>query len=217
MPRSRGAAALGSSILVVLLAACSHSKPPAPSNPVPEVLLAGIAGQALLVTPVQTIRVAPELAWPSLTKPADLLSTLDRALADTLRDRVRNPQWVFADALIASAKANPTYATDPHLLSIQSLRSPRLEVGQRLAEPLASQLRTMLALQDGRLILIPVELRFEKQPTGMARAVLHLVLVDPRRSDVSWFGDVAGADLQAFTPNFIALLASRAADLFAER
>jgi hypothetical protein len=214
MAKSLGVAALGSAF--ALLVACGHSKPPE-TAPVPPARLGGVAGQALLITPVQTLRVAPELGWTGLPKTSGLLAALDSALTDTLRERVRNPQWVFPEAVIASAKANPTYATDPHLLSIQPLKSPRLEIAQRLPEPLASQVRTMLALHEGRLILIPVELRFEKPATGMARAVLHLVLVDPRRSDVTWFGDVTGAELASFTPNFIAPLASRVADLFVDR
>jgi hypothetical protein len=216
MVRPSGAVALRSSALALLVSCGGHQQPPA-VTPVPEARLGGIAGQALLVTPVQTLRVAPELNWTGLPRTAGMLAALDSALSDTLRERVRNPQWAFSEALVASAKANPTYASDPHLLSIQSLRSPRLEVGQRLAEPLASQLRTMLALHEGRLVLIPVELRFDRSPTGMARAVLRLVLVDPRRSDVTWFGDVVGAELQSFTPNFIGPLASRVADLFVPR
>jgi len=216
MVRPSGAVALRTSALALLFACGGHQQAPVIA-PLPEARLSGVAGQALLVTPVQTLRMAPELGWTGLPRTAGLLAALDSALTDSLRDRVRNPQWAFSEALIASAKANPTYASDPHLLSIQPLRSPKLEVGQRLAEPLASQLRTMLALHEGRLVLIPVELRFERAPSGMARAVLHLVLVDPRRSDVTWFGDVVGAELQAFTPNFIAPLASRVADLFVPR
>ena len=204
--------------IALVASGCGGSKPVA-TAPTPEVQrLGSLAGIPLVIPPLQASRVAPELAWTGLpVKTADLLAAVDRALADTLNDRIRNKQWIFSEALVASAKANPTYAADPHFLSIQPLRSPKLEIGQRLPEPLASQLRTMIALHDARMVLIPVELRFDKTPAGVARPVLHFVLVDPRRSDVTWIGDVPGPEFPAFTLNFIPLLASHVADLFVAR
>jgi hypothetical protein len=202
---------------VAMTTGCHHAKPEA-GGPNPAVQrLGGIAGQPLLIAPVQTIKIAPELAWTALPKTADILASLDRALTDTLRERVRNQEWVYADALVASSKNNPTYAADPHSLSIQMLKAPKLQVAQRLTEPLATQLRTMIALHEGRLVLIPVELRFDKIPTGGARPVLRLVMVDPRLSDVRWIGDVVGADLPTFSTAFTASLAASLADLFAAR
>lgn len=204
-------------IAAATLLACHHAAPAAGAPNPPSQSLAGVAGQPLLVTPVQSLRIAPELGWTGLPKAADILAAVDRALTDTLHDRVRNQAWVFADALVASSKNNPTYATDPHALSIQMLRSPKLQVAERLTEPLATQLRTMLALHDGRLVLIPIELRFDRTPAGAARPVLHLVMVDPRLSDVRWVADVAGADLSSFSPSFTAALAANLADLFVAR
>jgi hypothetical protein len=200
--------------MVVALSACHHAAPaPGTENP-DDQRLRGIVGQPLLIAPAQSIKIAPELAWTGLPRTADILSALDQSLADSLRARVANTQWVYAAALVESARNNPTYATDPHALSIQALKSPRLEVAQRLPEPLASQLRMMLALHDGRLILIPVELRFERTATGAAHPVLHLVLVDPRLSDIRWVGDVAGVDAPAFSNTLTAQIAARVADLF---
>src|SRR5437870_12909103 len=71
--------------------------------------LGGIVGQPLLITPAQSIRIAPELAWTNLPRAADILASLDRALTDTLRARVANQQWVYADAVVESARNNPTY------------------------------------------------------------------------------------------------------------
>jgi hypothetical protein len=198
------------------MVACHHAPPPAAGTAVnPDAHpLAAMVGQPLLIAPVQSLRIAPELAWTGLPRAAALLASLDSALTDSIRSRVANPQWTYADALIQSAKENPTYATDPHALSIQALKASRLEVAQRLPEPLASQLRTMLALHEGRLVLIPVELRFERNPAGVAHPVLHLVLVDPRLSDIRWSGDVTGSDLPAFSTAYAASLAARVADLF---
>ena len=194
--------------------ACRHPAPvPGAPEPVDQ-RLAAIVGQPLLIAPVQSIRIAPELGWTGLPRTPDILAALDGSLTDTLRARLANPQWVYAAALIESARNNPTYATDPRALSIQALKSSKLGVGQRLPEPLASQLRLMLALHDGRLILIPVELRFERTAAGAAHPVLHLVLVDPRLSDIRWSGDVSGVDSPTFSNSFAAQMASRVADLF---
>lgn len=204
-------------LALAVSSACHHtaSAPGAAGAPEPaDQRLAWIVGQPLLIAPVQSIKIAPELAWTGLPRTPDILAALDGSLSDTLRARLANPQWVYAAALIESARNNPTYATDPRALSIQSLKSSKLEVAQRLPEPLASQLRLMLALHDGRLILIPVELQFERTASGSAHPVLHLVLVDPRLSDIRWVGDVAGVDLPTFSSSFTAQMASRVADLF---
>jgi hypothetical protein len=94
------------------------------------------------------------------------------------------------------------------------LRGAKLNVGDRLPEPLASQLRTMIALHEGRLVLLPIELRLEPVPGGLSRTVLKLVLVDPRASIVNWSGEVAGVESGTFSGAFAGPLASRVADLF---
>ncbi len=94
--------------------------------------------------------------------------------------------------LDSAFKRNPTYAADPYTLAEEPLRSPSLSVEQRLPEPLASQLRTMVALHDdARLVLAPVELRFEAATGTGGRGVLRLVLVDPRLVASAWIGEVA--------------------------
>jgi hypothetical protein len=99
---------------------------------------------------------------------------------------------VLPPDLALSYKRNPTYATDPYTLAEESLRSSSLIAGTRLTEPLASQLRTMIALhENARSVLLPVELRLEPVASGNeARATLRLVLVDPRFSEVRWVGTV---------------------------
>jgi hypothetical protein len=211
---SRSSALVLTGVTVAALSACHHAAPPPGAVNPDAQRLGGVVGQPLLIAPVQSIKIAPELAWTGLPRTADILAALDQSLSDTLRARVADLQWVYAAALVESARNNPTYATDPRALSIQALKSPKLEVAQRLPEPLASQLRMMLALHDGRLILIPVELRFDRTAGGAAHPVLHLVLVDPRLSDIRWHGEVTGADSQTFSNSFAAEMAARVADLF---
>jgi hypothetical protein len=92
-----------------------------------------------------------------------------------------------------------------------------LAVDQRLTEPLASQLRTLIALhEDARLVLAPVELRFEPAGTG-GRGVLRLVLVDPRMSVTRWIGEIASDPAPAYGPVISASIASKLANLVAAR
>jgi hypothetical protein len=49
-------------------------------------------------------------------------------------------------------------------------------------DPLASQLRTVVALNDARYALVPAELRVSRDRAGTARLVLRLALVDARAS-----------------------------------
>ena len=168
------------------------------------------------------IRVAPELSWSSQPAPRELLRALDDDIAAALADRGLKANWVMPADLALSYKRNPTYATDPYTLAEESLRSSAITVGTRLQEPLASQLRTMIALHENtRSVLLPVELRFERpdpaSTAGTARATLRLVLVDPRFSETRWVGtvksDTTSADPRALTR----ALARGVADLIISR
>jgi hypothetical protein len=203
--------------LTLAVAACGGSTPAA-TTPAPETqVLSGIVGQNIVVAPVQALRPAADLGWTSLPSGRAALARLDSVFADTLRSRVGNQGWVFADGVIKSAATNPTYATDPRSLAVNSLRAPGLKVDDRLAEPLASQLRTMIALHDVRLVLLPLDLTIERNAAGLGRPVVHLVLVDPRTSLVRWIGQVAAPDAPGYTTDIHASLAARLADLFVPR
>jgi hypothetical protein len=203
------------------LAACGGPKPeaatPAPTPPVEIHPLASLLGQNIIVAPVQALRIPADLGWPELPANPGTLRRLDSLFADTLRARVGNQQWVFAEALMKSAANNPTYATDPRALAVNSLRSPALKISDRLAEPLASQLRTMIAFHDVRMVLIPTDLTIERVSAGIGRPTVRVVLVDPRSSIVRWIGRVAGPDTPAFTSDIPVSIAARLADLFAPR
>lgn len=193
-------------------AACSTPAPtPAPS---PQGALRGLVAQHVVVTPAYALEVAPELGWSALPRHADVLRQLDADIAAALDDRGVKDGWVFPPALSQSYKRNPTYATDPYRLGEQPLQSPALRTGDRLPEPLASQLRTITALNDGRYVLAPVELRFERVGTGPAgRGVLRIAVLDARASDVRWIGRVNGDTASTFGPALTASVAARLADL----
>jgi hypothetical protein len=205
-------------LLAVALASAACGGSNASTTPSPELHpLSGIVGQNIVIAPFQALRIPAEVGWTALPQARATLASLDSVIADSLRSRVGNTGWVYAADVVRSAAANPTYATDPRAFAVNPLRSSSLKVSDRLPEPVASQLRTMIALHDARLVLIPLDLTVERTAAGEGHPVVHLVLVDPRSSVVRWIGQVVGPDSPAFTPGLSAAIASRLADLFAER
>ena len=206
---------LVASLLVAGVACGGAAKP----NTQPELAdhsLSGLAAQHIVLLPTYSIRVMPGLSW-SVGRPMDIQRTLDADLLAALDERGLRKIWIFPEDLQASFKRNATYAADPYTLAEEPLRSPALNTQQRLPEPLASQLRTLVALhEDARLILAPVEVRFEPTGTG-GRAVLRLVLVDPRLSRPTWIGEVVSDSTTAFGPVISASLAAKLANLVAIR
>jgi hypothetical protein len=214
---TRAAVRLAAIALALSASACASPPRSAESGAQPaEHSLAGLAGQHIAVLPTYAVRVAPELDWTSsIGRLSDLKRTLDADIVAAFDDRGLRANWVFPEALEQSYRHNPTYATDPYALAEEPLRAPSLATDARLPEPLASQVRTLVALHDDvRLVLAPVELRFEKAGPG-GRGVLRLVLVDARTSTVRWSGDVASDAVEAFTPAITASIGARMAAMVA--
>ena len=200
--------------------ACGGSRPTkttAASAPAPEPLahaLSGLAAQHVVILPAYGVHVLPDLDWAAAVgRPADVARTLDADILAALDERGLRKTWIFPDQLEQSYRRNSTYATDPYGLAEEPLRAPGLSADARLPEPLASQLRTLVALhEDARLVLAPVDLRFEKAGTG-GRGVLRLVLIDPRYSSVVWVGELSSDAQPAFGPAISAGIASQLANV----
>ncbi|HEY7235970.1 MAG TPA: hypothetical protein VH539_17565 [Gemmatimonadaceae bacterium] len=208
--------------IVPLAAACGGSSSSRPAtNPVPDVRpLASLAATGAIVTPTYAIRLAPELGSTArIASSRDIMRALDDDIDSTLTARGLKAGWVFATGLAVSYKRNPTYAPDPYALAEEPLRAPSFIAGSRLTEPLASQLRTMIALhENARVVLAPIELRFDRSDIPNAtRAALRLAVIDPRFSEARWVGEVktdtASADPRVLT----ASLARAIADLIVSR
>jgi hypothetical protein len=145
---------------------------------------------------------------------------MDADIAAALDERGLRRGWVLPPDLAQSYTRNPTYAADPYALAEEQLRSTAFVTGARLTEPLASQLRTMIALhENARLVLAPVELRLERAAPGStaARATLRLALLDPRFSEAKWVGEVRGDTSSTFTPELTASVARKLVELIAGR
>ena len=177
--------------------------------------LAALAGQRLLILPVRYLSATDSLGWGAQAgQPVQYLRELDREIAAALERRGLGSNWMLAERIIEVARRNRSMVADPAMLAAERFRSGRLTTGSMVADPLASQLRSLTALADARLALLPVELRLEPHPAG-ARPVLRVVLVDTRTSMIRFAGEIEGDPSAALPPTLRAAIAERVADLFA--
>jgi hypothetical protein len=191
----------------------TQTAPPPVSRP-----LAWLAGQRIVLTPVYRIREGDAMGWAAqIPRSRELLRALDSAIAGELAQRGLEKQWVYPADLARSTRASPTYTVDPNALAVEPLRNPGLAQGGKIGDPLATQLRTIIAMHDSRMVLLPVELRFDRDKSGQGIAVLRAVLVDARIGDVRWVGEASSDPSLAFSRALLTSVANHFADLITVR
>ena len=122
--------------------------------------------------------------------------------------------WVFPHQLAEVARRNAPYAPDVYDLAAEWLRPPMKSVPDMVPEPLASQLRTLVAFEDDcRYVLFPIEVRFVGAGPGEERAVVRMVMFDARQERIVWMGDVASEPAAKFSRGLAASFAEHLADL----
>jgi hypothetical protein len=138
-------------------ASAAHAQPSGRAAPP----LGVFAERPVIVVPVQYLRRGDPMGWAEqMGRSRPFMAHVDSEVAGALQDRRVN-LWIYPDAVVRSAKRNPTYMPDPYTLGADRLRPPIRKMPDMLAEPLASQVRTIAAVDNGRFILMPIELRFE--------------------------------------------------------
>ena len=212
-----GRVTAGITLLALVASACAQRQTREPAAAAQTQIvrpLAPLATQPVALLPAQYLRAGDSASVGGGLGPTrQVLATLDSAIAAELAARGTARQWIMAEALARSARRNPAFTSDPHALSAESLRHGVRRTNPRLGEPLASQMRSMVALTEARFGLIPAEVRFEPLPAGGTRAILRLVLVDARLAEIPWTGDVS---TDVAVPTSVAIaegLARRVADL----
>jgi hypothetical protein len=178
--------------------------------------LAQFAAQKVAVYPIQFLRndtTAPvrQADWPNVRK------EFDDSLGAAIAERGVGKKWTYAPDLIRLAKRNAGYVSDPSTLGAGGLRPPRpLKADDQAGPTLVSNLRSLTALGDARIAMVPVELGFEKKGADV-RATLRVVLIDSLAGQVIWYIDLAVPTGTSFGHAGVSALAQRVADLVAPR
>ena len=180
-------------MLALGTAACGSTTPASQPAPLQSRPLASLAGQHAVLLPTHYLR-PDSIGWAvRVTRPREMLVALDSAIERNLKARGFALGWAFPAALARSAKRNAGYVADPYTLAGEKLRPLARMTDNTVHEPLATQIRNIIAMNDARYAVFPVEMRFVPGDSGSARPVLRVALIDGRTSTVVWSGDVYGA------------------------
>lgn len=190
------------SLSLLILAAvvgCGGSQAPEPPKPSPllniPMATPALAGQRVAVLPL-TLAI-PDLALANdslLGARARVLPWADSLIADALLGRAPEVTWVEPAALRRAARRGTGFATDPDRMGHAILRDPQFKV---VPDPLRSQIRNLVALVDARYALVPASLVFLKEPEGVVKAELSLVIVDARTGMPGWRSLATGTGVDA--------------------
>jgi hypothetical protein len=203
-------------LAILLLGACStgsaHGQAETSTAPAPAAPLEGLAAKSVLVLPAQYVSFADTLGWSAAMPSTDAyLAAVDSALTAAFRERGLQ-SWRYAEYVTHLAKRNEGFVANPHGVAAITLREGRRAPREGLGEPLASQLRSLIALSDARVVLIPVELR-SINTGGQGQLALRIAIIDARGSKVLWLHDIVGAPASAWSPALLTDLADRVGEL----
>jgi len=176
--------------------------------------LAILLSKRVLVLPVQRRTFRDSLKWESRMPPAsEYLASVDDELTFALTERGLADEWILPPAIIAAAKRNSALGVNPRALGVDQLFALFPDKWQ-LLDPLAKQLRSLVAINEARYVLLPLELRFSNAKTpGMVEPSLRLMIIDARRAQVQWTGQIVGAPTNKLSPAIAADLMSRFGEL----
>jgi hypothetical protein len=187
-------------------------------------------GTTVVLVPVQSVEPLADGSWPGLARTEEeALRALDAELEFAFGERRSAEDWVLPSALETTVKRNPSLGIKPRRLAYSPLLVP-IEDRKYIPEPLHTELRTLAAFYDTRYVVVPLRLKVEAEPVDQARsgadvaylggdavdpayrAWLLVAMVDVRRSDVLWLGEIAGDVGTVDSGSLLATLAGRVAE-----
>jgi hypothetical protein len=205
--------ALSVTAFVALGAACASRPPETDASPVQMRALERMAGQQLIVLPVQYLASRDTLGWQQqIPNRAAFLAALDDQIEAVMTARGLGKAWTFGREMERASKLNSILMTDARSLSAEWLRG-RVLPETTVRDPLASQVRGLVGLKGSRYALLPVELRLENRGNGMGVAILRVVMIDSRMAQIRWVGEVESDPMRTFSPALTASVATHFADL----
>jgi hypothetical protein len=196
-----------------ILCACASSPPQTKAAPVEYRPLERMAGQQIVVFPIQYLSSTDTLGWQrQIPNRAGFLSSVDDQIQAAFTARGLGQAWTFGSELERASKMNAILITDARSLAAEYLRG-RILPDATVRDPLASQVRGLVGLKGSRYAILPVELRVENGPNGTGVATLRLVMIDSRLAQIKWVGEVASDPMSTLSPALTASLARHFADL----
>jgi len=200
-------------VAATLSLACASKPPETDASPVPLRPLERMAGQEILVLPVQYLSGTDTLGWQQqIPNRAAFLATLDDQIEAAMAARGLGRAWTFGREVERASKMNSILITDARSLSAEWLRG-RVLPEASVRDPLASQVRGLVGLKGSRYALLPVELRLENRGRGTGVAILRVVMIDSRMALIRWVGEVASDPMRTLSPALTASVAAHFADL----
>ena len=177
------------------VAAPVAASPAAPIAPPPDPApLASFAGRKVAVFPLQRLAGGDSTTQPmGAGTVRSRGAVFDSAFARVLGARGLGAQWVLAPAMARIAQREVINRTDVRALAVQGLGPQRRPNDIELREPLASQLRPLVAMADTRFAAVPVEVRVTTLPDGRRTARVRVAILDVRAAHVLTIPEVTGA------------------------
>jgi hypothetical protein len=177
-------------LLTLALPAClkaQSDRTPQAFPQAPTLPTQGLAGKTVGVLPLTLLVADPTLqSEPVYTEYRERRSSLRRAdslISEALVGRGPEVHWVLPPELRKMARRAAGFVPDPDDMGQAVLRAPKLV---DIPDPLRSSLRSLLAIADARLALVPAAIGFGPEPDGGIRADLTLVIGDARTGKVMW-------------------------------
>ena len=193
--------------------ACASKPPETEASPVPLRPLERMAGQQILVLPVQFLSGTETLGWQQqVPNRAAFLAALDDQIEAAMAARGLARQWTFGREVERASKMNSILMTDARSLSAEWLRG-RVLTETSVRDPLASQVRGLVGLKGSRYALLPVELRLENRGAGTGVAILRVVMIDSRMALIKWVDEIESDPMKTLSPALTASVAAHFADL----
>jgi hypothetical protein len=198
---------------VALCIGCASKPPETGASPTVMRPLERMAGQQLIVLPVQYLASTDTLGWQQqIPNRAAFLAALDDQIEAAMAARGLGKAWVFGREVERASKLNSILMTDARSLSAEWLRG-RVLPETTVRDPLAQQVRGLVGLKGSRYALLPVELRLENRTGGTGVAILRVVMIDSRMAQIRWVGEVESDPMRTFSPALAANVATHFADL----
>lgn len=172
-----------------------------------------MAGQEILVLPVQYLSSTDSLGWQrQIPNRAAFLATLDDQIEAAMAARGLGKAWTFGREVERASKLNSILMTDARSLSAEWLRG-RILPETTVRDPLQAQVRGLVGLKGSRYALLPVELRLENRAGGTGVAILRVVMIDSRMALIRWVDEVTSDPMKTLSPALTASVATHFADL----